>query len=269
MLYDIGRLENLRFFIKSTNICFIVYYLLINWYIIMNKNNNLYKDKQSINNLSSISALNDLSILKIQEEERQRIAMELHDTSLQNLAHVIHQIELANMYMDRDIVKAKLELAEVKQNIKIVIQEIRDSIFDLRPMSFEDLGIVETIQRFIEHVNKNHLFRIYTDIENIDTSYYIILTNVYRIIQECISNAVKHSGGDEIHLKCFSENETCYIEIEDNGKGFMDGKSEMDDQKHFGLSMVKERVEILGGEINISSVIDKGTKISVKIPLVE
>lgn len=210
-----------------------------------------------------------LSILKIQEKERKRIAMELHDTSLQTLAHVIHQVELANIYMDRDIVKSKLELAEVKQNIKMVIQEIRDIIFDLRPMSFEDLGVVETIQRFIDQINKNHSFRIDTDIQDIDTTNYIILTNVYWIIQECISNAVKHSDGDEIHLKCFSENRICYIEIEDNGKGFVDGEYEKDDQRHFGLSMVKERVEIMGGEIHISSIIDQGTRITVEIPLVE
>lgn len=221
----------------------------------------------NINNY--LSALNDLSILKIQEKERQRIAMELHDTSLQTLAHMIHQVELANIYMDKDIVKSKLELAEIKQNIKIVIQEIRDTIFDLRPMSFEDLGIVETIERFIDHVDKDHSFHIYTDIQNIDTNYYIILTNIYWIIQECISNAVKHSGGDEIHLKCFSKDKICYIEIEDNGIGFVDGEYEKDDQKHFGLSMVKERVRILRGEINISSVINRGTKIVVKIPLME
>lgn len=230
---------------------------------------NINSNKQNIENNNYISSLNDLSILKIQEKERQRIAMELHDTSLQTLAHVIHQIELANMYMDRDIVKSKLELAEVKQNIKIVIQEIRDTIFDLRPMSFEDLGIVETIQRFIDHINKNHSFRIYTDIQDIDTTYYIILTNVYWIIQECVSNAVKHSGGDEIYLKCFSKDDTCYIEVEDNGKGFVDGECEKDDLKHFGLSMVKERVKIIGGEIQIFSELNKGTKITVEIPLIQ
>lgn len=235
--------------------------------MIMRNNTNLNSNKQNIDNY--ISALNNLSILKVQERERQRIAMELHDTSLQTLAHVIHQIELANMYMDRDIVKSKLELAEVKQNIKTVIQEIRDAIFDLRPMSFEDLGIVETIEKFINHVDKDHSFRIYTDIHTIDTTYYIILTNIYWIIQECISNAVKHSGGNEIYLKCFSEDKICYIEIEDNGKGFVYGECEKDNQRHFGLSMVKERVEILGGEIQFSSIINKGTKITVKIPLME
>lgn len=235
----------------------------------MNLNNNLFTNKQNMDNCDCYSASSDLSILKIQERERQRIAMELHDTSLQTLAHVIHQVELASMYMDKDIVKSKLELAEVKQNIKIVIEEIRDRIFDLRPMSFEDLGIKETIQRFIDHINKNHTFKIHTDICDIDTDYYLVLTNIYWIIQECVSNAVKHSGGDEIYLKCFSENKTCYIEVEDNGRGIADEKNENDVQKHFGLSMVKERVKILGGEINITSEINKGTKIIINIPLMD
>ncbi len=221
------------------------------------------------NNLNnySFSSLSDLSILNIQEEERQRIAMELHDTSLQTLAHVIHQVDLAGIYMEKDIVRSKLELAEVKQNIKVVIEEIRNTIFDLRPMSFDDLGIEETIQRYIEYINKDHNFRIYTDIGNIDTTYYIIMANIYRIIQECISNAIKHSGGDEIYLKCYSENKVCYIEIKDNGKGFVDGEYEQDGQIHFGLSVMKERVMILNGEIRIDSEKNKGTKISVVIPL--
>ena len=221
----------------------------------------------SINNINSISSLNGLSVLNIQEEERRRIAMELHDTSLQTLAHVIHQVDLVSIYMDQDILKSKMELAEVKQNIKTVIEEIRNTIFDLRPMSFDDLGFEETIQRYIQYVNKDHTFEIYTEIGNIDTTYYIIMANIYRIIQECISNAIKHSGGDEIYFKCYSEDKICYIEIVDNGKGFVDGKFVQDGQKHFGLSVVKERVMILGGKIQIISEIDKGTKISIVIPL--
>ena len=93
------------------------------------------------------------------------------------------------------------------------------------------------------------------------------MANIYRIIQECISNAIKHSGGDEIYLKCYSENKVCYIEIKDNGKGFVDGEYEQDGQIHFGLSVMKERVMILNGEIRIDSEKNKGTKISVVIPL--
>lgn len=234
---------------------------------VMEKNCKSYINNPIKNNIENISSFSGLSVLNIQEEERQRIAMELHDTSLQTLAHVIHQVDLASIYMDQDIVKSKLELAEVKQNIKTVIEEIRNTIFDLRPMSFDDLGIEETIQRYIQYVNKDHAFEIHTEIGNIDTTYYIIMANIYRIIQECISNAINHSGGDKIYFKCYSENKMCYIEIVDNGKGFVDGKSGKDGQKHFGLSVVKERVMILGGDIKISSEIDKGTKISIVIPL--
>lgn len=211
-------------------------------------------------------SFDNYSILKIQEEDRQRIAMELHDTSLQKLAHVIHQVELASLYMDDDIMKSRLELAEVKQNIKIVIEEIRNTIFDLRPMSFDDLGIGETIQKYIEHVNRNHLFQIHTDIHTIDSDSYTMLLNIYRIIQECISNAIMHSGGDEIYLKCFSESDVCYIEIRDNGHGFMT-ENNKDAKKHFGLSVIKERVAMMNGEIHIDSVLDQGTRITVKIPL--
>lgn len=224
----------------------------------MNHNYNSNINNQNIDNYS---------ILKIQEEERQRIAMELHDTSLQRLAHVIHQVELAGLYMDDDILKSRLELAEVKQNIKIVIEEIRNTIFDLRPMSFDDLGIEETIQRYIDHVNKNHLFQIHTEIHTIDSDSYIVLLNIYRIIQECISNAINHSGGDEIYLKCFSENQVCYIEIKDNGHGFV-AENNKDEKKHFGLSVIKDRVMMMNGEIHIDSVLDQGTKITVRIPLV-
>lgn len=234
---------------------------------VMEKNNKLYTNNSTKNNINNISSFNGLCILNIQEEERRRIAMELHDTSLQTLAHVIHQVDLASIYMDQDIVKSKLELAEVKQNIKTVIDEIRNTIFDLRPMPFDDIGIEETIQRYIQYVNKDHAFEIHTEIGNIDTTYYIIMANIYRIIQECISNAIQHSGGNRIFLRCYSEDKVCYIEIVDNGKGFVDGKFGQDGQKHFGLSVVKERVMILGGKIQIISEIDKGTRISIVIPL--
>lgn len=229
-----------------------------------------YNYNSNMNNQNSDNneySFDNYSILKIQEEDRQRIAMELHDTSLQRLAHVIHQVELASLYMDDDIIKSRLELADIKQNIKIVIEEIRNTIFDLRPMSFDDLGIDETIQRYIEYVNKNHLFQIHTEIGHIDSDSYVVLLNIYRIIQECISNAIHHSGGDEICLKYYSENHVCYIEIKDNGHGFVAGDKK-DEIKHFGLSVIKERVMMMNGEIHIDSVLDRGTKITVKIPLI-
>lgn len=84
---------------------------------------------------------NNLTIFKVQEEERQRIARDLHDTSLQNLTHLIHKIELSSLYIDKDPIQAKLELSIVEKSLRKTIEEIRNIIYDLRPMSFDDLGL--------------------------------------------------------------------------------------------------------------------------------
>ena len=96
------------------------------------------------------------NIVKHQEIDRQRIANDLHDTSLQTLAHLTHQIELASLYIDKDTVRAKLELAEVNKELREVIDEIRATIFDLRPMTFDDIGLKEAIERDIANVDNHY-----------------------------------------------------------------------------------------------------------------
>ena len=88
-------------------------------------------------------------ILTIQEDERKRIARDLHDTSLQNLAHLIHKIELSSMYIDVDPNQAKLELASVNKKLREIIDEIRSILFDLRPMTFDDLGLKAALERLL------------------------------------------------------------------------------------------------------------------------
>lgn len=108
---------------------------------------------------SSMLHVKQLSIVDAQEKERQRIARDLHDTSLQNLTHLIHKIELTSLYMDKDSVKAKLELATVEKGIRKVIEDIRNSIFDLRPMLVDDLGLKDTIEKMIAVVNHEKNFK--------------------------------------------------------------------------------------------------------------
>lgn len=87
-----------------------------------------------------------LQILDIQEKERHRIARDLHDTTLQNLSHLVHNIELSSLYIDKDPIRARLELEVVNKKLKSVIQEMRNIIFDLRPMTFDDFGIKESLK---------------------------------------------------------------------------------------------------------------------------
>lgn len=220
--------------------------------------------------LSGISMLHvkQLSILDAQEMERQRIARDLHDTSLQNLTHLIHKVELSSLYIDQDPVRAKLELATVEKGIRKVIDEIRNSIFDLRPMSFDDLGLKETIEKLLTVLNQEKKFHIVTDIDVIattksDSSEQVRLISMYRIVQESVQNAIKHSGGNEIFIKLKDCGSEYLIYIRDNGTGY-DTDEVSKKEKHFGLSVINERVLFLGGKIKVNT--ENGTSIEIIIP---
>ena len=220
---------------------------------------------------SSTLNVKQLSILDAQEKERQRIARDLHDTSLQNLTHLVHKVELSSLYIDEDPVKAKLELATVEKGIRKVIEEIRNSIFDLRPMSVDDLGLKETIEKLITVLNQDRRFRIETDIDTItvdhtDPSARVVLVSMYRIIQECVQNAISHSGGNEITVVLKDCGDVFRISVRDNGIGF-DMKVASKKDKHFGLSVIKERVLFLGGTLHIDT--QSGTNIEIEIPKAE
>lgn len=210
----------------------------------------------------------DMEVLDIQEKERQRIARDLHDSSLQNLTHSIHKIELVSLYIDKDPIQAKLELAALSKNIKEVIDEIRGTIFDLRPMQFDDLGFKDSVEQLINKVKKEFSTNIVTDIDDIDIDNKCFLMTIFRVVQECINNAVKHSNSELLQVK-IKENDNCFdISIIDDGEGF-----EMEEilcqkaKRHFGLMILEERVNNLHGNIDIKSTKDKGTNIHIQFPL--
>lgn len=226
----------------------------------------------------SLNKYDDRKILEMQEKDRQRIARELHDSSVQNLTHLIHMIELSSMFIDKDPIRAKLELENCIKILKSTVDEIREIIFNFRPMSFDDLGFKQCIENFIteskmKYKNCEIIYNIsnLTDIEwknKNKQEINLFLLFLYRIIQEVINNALKHSDADEIILTVGTGSDKCYINIKDNGKGFkFENKSEQED-KHFGLSIMKERINLLHGIISINTDIEQGTEINIEIPLI-
>ncbi len=207
----------------------------------------------------------NLTVLRIQEEDRQRIARELHDTSLQNLTHLIHKLELASMYIDTDPIQAKLELSVASKYLKDTIEEIRGTIFDLRPMIFDDLGMKAVLERFLSEMREERDLEIDADIEDVSCETNLVLLSIYRVIQEALNNIVKHANADQILFRFKEVSGRCVIDIEDNGKGFKE--EDVDSDRHFGMSLMKERVELLNGEISIDSTEGQGTKIHISIPL--
>lgn len=214
------------------------------------------------------TSFNKLEILDVQEKERQRIARDLHDTSLQNLTHLVHKLELASIYMDRDIVQAKLELATISKSLKTVIDDIRNTIFDLRPMSFDDLGLKEAFERLFTVLKENNKSIDFdTDIGAITCENELVRIAIYRIVQEACGNAIEHSGGNRIKVRITEEEKSCKIVVEDNGKGFTAEDLSDKDNKNFGVAIMRERVNLLDGKINFYSVLGGGTEIKIEIPL--
>lgn len=221
-----------------------------------------------IENQAALLHKKQLSVLDVQEKERQRIARDLHDSSLQNLTHLVHKVELSSLYIDQDPVKAKLELATLEQGLRKVIDDIRNRIYDLRPMTFDDLGLKNALLKLFSVLNQDGKFNFETDIDDIDMNNAnpeteISLINIFRIIQECVQNSINHSNGDKIKVILKNESKIYRILIEDNGIGFS-LKEAMKKDKHFGLSVVEERVFLLNGIIRVNT--ENGTSISIEIP---
>lgn len=210
----------------------------------------------------------NLTVLEILEKDRHRIANDLHDTSLQNLTYLVHKIELAGMMVDQDPMKAKLELAVINKKLRATINDIRDIIFGLHPMTFDDLGLKASFERLIAVFNENMQYEIDARIDEITCENKFLLINVFRTVQECFTNIRKHSNADKIIFRCYREKDDCIVYIEDNGVGYDASFAEGRDNPHFGISLMKERVQFINGEMSIKSEIGKGTRITLKVPLV-
>ena len=212
-----------------------------------------------------------LKLLETQENERQRISRELHDSTVQNLTSMIHKLELCSKLIDMDPIRCKLELTMMSRTLKDIINDTRQMIYNLRPMSFDDIGLEVTIERALEKLKNEKACNINFVVQG--EPYHIkpvIGITLLRIIQEGCSNAMKYANASLISIKLIYNENDVSILIEDDGIGF-DVENlnvfERKDNSGFGLSMMKERVYLLSGEISMQSKINEGTKIIVKVPI--
>ncbi|WP_455717329.1 sensor histidine kinase, partial [Anaerosporobacter sp.] len=236
------------------------------------KNDVIHNSKNKDGGL--IEDINGLKLLEIQEIERKRIARELHDTTVQNLTNLVHKTELCTKFVDLDPIRAKLELQTMISTIKTTINDMRNIIYDLRPMSLDDLGLVITVKRYIKQFIDSTKIKVILNVQNEkQINSDIIDLTLFRIIQEACNNALKHSQATVINIDLKYDKNSIELVIQDNGCGFdlEKSKEELDGVNDplsgFGLSMMKERVGLLSGKLEITSVINEGSKISVCVPI--
>jgi len=216
-------------------------------------------------------------IILAQEEERKRIARDIHDGPAQSLSNVIIKTELCERLIDKDLAEAKKELQSLKEIVRESTKEVRRIIYNLRPMSLDDLGFPSMIKKYLEAFQEET--GIKTDLivesdQGIEDSVRNLF--VFRITQELLNNVRKHSEATFVEVTLDINDKIIRLVVQDNGKGFNMGeepkkcrKSEIKEPNSMcglGLQSIKERIKLLNGRITFESEEDMGTKVRCVIP---
>ena len=243
------KIDSLNYFNASDN-------------VLINPTESEEEPKEEVKEEKPVSEKDSSIFLRLQEQDRQRIAAELHDSVLQNLSLVMHNLELAEKFIDYDAVRAKLELESNRKIVKETIDDIRSTIFDLRPMQFDDFGFKKTLENQLEEYKLRTSMDITYRIDDIDSKDNLILLTVFRIVQELVINSIKHSKGNTINVQVLEAGSGIYIEESDDGIGISEDDLKKDN--HFGLKILKERVSMINGSLKRLED-SKGTKIVIEL----
>ena len=209
-------------------------------------------------------------IARAQEEERKRIARELHDSTAQTLIALLHQLE--NLLGD----KAKLPVREAKalwgfyEQIRDVLREVRRFSRDLRPSILDDLGLLPALEWVTGELNKEYgvetTLKVVGSVRRFSQEAELIL---FRIVQEALRNIAKHAQASKAEVKVEFEKQKTRVTISDDGIGFQLPKS-LGDLPHMGklgLAGMQERVQLLGGNLKLKSKVGKGTTVVAVAPI--
>lgn len=209
-------------------------------------------------------------IIEDQENVRKRIAMDLHDSTVQSLTCLIHKVELCDLLMERDLVRARQELQTMKDDIHDIITEMREFIYELQPVSLFDLGLNAAVSKLSDNLSSSsNVFINCSLCSGDDILDSIAQVSLYRIIQEACNNAINHGHAKKILITSSFDKEYV-LSLEDDGCGFNlkeDVVFAREDGHGFGLSFINERAILLGGHVDIKSKVGKGTTVVVHIPV--
>ncbi|WP_139059057.1 tetratricopeptide repeat-containing sensor histidine kinase [Polaribacter reichenbachii] len=201
------------------------------------------------------------AIIDAQEEERSKIARELHDGVVQQIGSVI--LKSRNMLSKMDLLRSK-ESQELLESLENSNQDLRNISHQMMPRTLKELGIIPALNDLLE--GSLALSNIKFSLEHFNIEERLpqkIEVTIYRIIQELINNIIKHSKADEVSVQLFNTNNTAILIVEDNGVGF----SSKESKKGIGLLNISSRLDLVKGEVNYAPSPKSGTLVTIKIPL--
>lgn len=209
-------------------------------------------------------------IIKAQENERQRIARDLHDNVAQDLASLIISSDTLFEGFPNIPNEVKRRNMAFSRVLKRAISSIRDLAYDLRPPSLDQLGLVRTLSQYCDDFSETNMVNVDFYSAGLDKLKLDFDTeiNLYRLTQEALNNVRKHSEAKTIIIRLVASYPEIILRIEDDGKGFDTGKRVIEalNEKRMGLKSMEERVKLLHGTFTLRSRPGEGTMILAKLP---
>jgi signal transduction histidine kinase len=210
-------------------------------------------------------------MLHVEEIERRRISRELHDETGQSLLCIRLQIELIEQSLPESQREWKNRLAETRDVAERTILEMRRLIAALSPAVLEQLGLGAALRQLVNRFCRIHPCRVRLNLSRLGNLPQNTEIMIYRLVQECCNNIAKHSGATRVNISVALADGRVRLNVEDNGVGF-EVEEAFSRRDSFGLSGMRERVALLGGEFQIQSFPraakrERGTKIRIELPI--
>lgn len=209
--------------------------------------------------------LSRVRLLQAQEDERQRLAREIHDGPAQALANAIFEMEFCERLVEKNPQQMKKELSHLKQDLREALADVRYFISDLRPAPLSELGLEPVLRRYVDEYQSRFGIRVNAKLDAIGRLPGPQELAIFRIVQEALQNTRKHSGASEANLKFAWDSEALTVTIQDNGTGFDVERYEKGEGRHFGLTSMAERARLIGADIHVASGND-GTTVTLTVP---
>lgn len=211
------------------------------------------------------------AVTRAQEEERLRLAHELHDQTAQALVALNHRIQMLKPFVVEDV-EATALINETRSMVLESIDDLRRIVRALRPAYLEELGLVPALQMLVQDLSLDDKIQVNFDKQGtpqrLSAEKEIV---IYRIAQEALNNAWQHSQATKVVLTIKFTEEEVEVSVKDNGQGFSVPSHAVDltraKQDHFGMMGMYERATLIGAYLKIVSEVGQGTTITVRIPL--
>lgn len=226
-------------------------------------------EKQSEQNYMKLLSSKTIQTL---EDERRRLSRELHDQLGQDLVTISIQIEILRSRLKQAGDSFDSDLEELTTSVTEAIGNVREISYGLRPVMLDDLGLIPTLKWYTEAFSKRTGLHVCLNLENMQETHSDLLNiALYRIVQEALNNASKHAQATEIRICGMLRNGWITLKIEDDGIGFDVGRVRANSMAGGGLGLVHmaERAQSLNGSFHIVSGNGSGTRLRVRLPMVE